>query len=81
VEFGLQVEDAFEHVLHVGDGGPYRNAAAQVLAQVVRCREVVGMGMGFQNPLHAQTLLFDKCHQRICRIGAGAASLGVVVEY
>ena len=64
-EFRLQMEDALEHVLHLGDLAADGNFAAQVLAQIGRRREVVGMGMGFQNPVHRQVLLAHESDQLI----------------
>ena len=73
VELWLQVEDGFEHLLHLGDGGSDGDFPSQLAAKVVRGGQVVGMGMGFQNPLHGQPLPLDESYQAIRRMGAGAA--------
>ena len=65
VEFGLQVEDGLEYGLHIGNRRANGDLAAQVFAQVVGRRQVVGMGVGFENPLHGQRPLFDEGHQGV----------------
>jgi hypothetical protein len=54
LEAGFHVEDAFEHFLHAADVVTNGGLAAHVLLQIRRCGQVVGMGMGFQNPLDRQ---------------------------
>ena len=80
-EFGLQVEDAFEHALHLGDVFANGDLAAQLRFQVLRGRQVVGMGMGFQNPRHLQLLRLHKGDDLVSAVVPGAAGLGVVVEH
>lgn len=51
-ELGLEVEHRLEHLLHLADLRANGDAAAQLRAQVGRGRQVVSVGVGFQQPLH-----------------------------
>ena len=81
VEPGLQMKDLLEHVLHLRDGRANRDLSAQLVAKVVRGRQMVCMGMGLQNPLHRQPLTLHKRHDLVGRPCAGAARLRVVVQH
>ncbi len=81
LEAGFHVEDALEHFLHAADVVANRGFAAQVLLQIRRGAQVVGMGMGFHNPLDLQIIGFDKFDNFVSRLVAGAARLGVVVQH
>ncbi|MNE95740.1 hypothetical protein D3C80_1938720 [compost metagenome] len=51
-ELRLKVEQTLEHPLNLADGFADRDLATQLVAQVRRGGQVIGMGMGFQQPLH-----------------------------
>ena len=80
-EFGACVEKLAKGVLHGGDVRADGQPAAQVLVQVRRCREVVGVHMCLQQPLHLQAELANAPDQPVGTGGAGTARLGVVVEH
>ncbi len=64
-EFILQIEDALEYVLHMGDPGADGNLASQLLPQVVRSGQMIRVGMGFKNPLHAQAPGLDESNELV----------------
>ena len=80
-ELGLQMEDFLEHVLHLRDGRANRDLSTQLVAKVVRGRQMVCVGMGLQNPLHRQPLTLHKRDDLVGRPCAGAAGLRVVVQH
>ena len=43
-------------------------------------REVIGMNMGFQNPVDGQTLCRDKVGDLLCGVGTGATGGGAIVQ-
>ena len=81
VEAGLHVEDAFEHALHQCDVVADTGFAAELRFQVGRSGQVVGVGVGFQNPGHGELLAFDEGNYLVGAGVAGAAGLGVVVQH
>ena len=70
-----------EGPLHRLDGGADGDVAAQLLLQIGRGRQVVRMGMGFQQPAALQAVCAHEGDDLVCRGGRGAACLGVVVEH
>ena len=77
----VQVEDGLEDFLNLGDGRANGDLAAQDATQVVRGRQVVGMRVGFQKPLHGELLRTYKVRDLVRRGGAGAPRLCVVVQH
>ena len=55
--------------------------AAQALAQVGGGGQVIGMGMGFQQPVHHKPLLLDVSENAIGRPGIGARGFRVIAEH
>ena len=55
-ETPFKQKDCAEDFLHLTNVGPDGNLAAQVVANVLRPRDVVSMGMGFQNPFDLPVL-------------------------
>ena len=74
------IEDAGEHFLDVGDMRADCGLAAERLLEIGRGGQVIGMGVGFQNPVDGQLLLADIGNDGIRRFGGGAARLGVEVQ-
>jgi hypothetical protein len=75
------VEDFLEHRLHRADVAADADLAAQLCLQVGRGRQVVGMGVGFQQPVHRQPGL---AHVGDDPVGAGVRGtpgLGVVITH
>ena len=56
----FHVEDALEDFLHAANVVADGSLATQVLFQIRGGAQVIGMGMGFQNPFHFQIVGFDK---------------------
>ncbi len=56
-EFRLQIEQGLEHALHLADRLADGDLAAQFAAQIRRGGQVIGVGVGFQQPLHLQAVL------------------------
>lgn len=77
----LQVEQVLEHALHLADGLANGDFAAQGTAQVRRGGQVVGVGVGFQQPLHLQAMGLDERHDVVGLARVGASGRGVVVEH
>ena len=70
-----------ENLLHLNDVFTDADFAAQLLLQIRRRRKVVGMGVGFQYPLHLQTCLADMGNQLIGGMGIGAAAAVIKSQY
>ncbi len=62
LDFGLYIEDATERGLHLLDVLADGDFAAHLFLQPDRSGQMVGMGVGFQNPLHLQLMLAHKIH-------------------
>ena len=75
------MKNAFEHCLNLGDGRANRYLSAQFAAKVVRGRQVIGMGVGFQDPLDRQVLALNEIDEPLGRQRAGTARSGVVVQH
>ena len=80
-KFGAGIEQLAKLVLHRGDVRADGQLAAEIFLQVGRRRQVVGMHMGFQQPLHLQAQFVHAVHQAVGTLGVGAAALGVVVQH
>ena len=72
---------ALNDLLHDADLLADRDHAAELRLQVLRRRQVVGVGMGFEDPIHPQPVGADMRDQRIGRRGVGVARLEVVAEH
>ncbi|MNE29000.1 hypothetical protein D3C80_1224650 [compost metagenome] len=77
----LGIEQRAEDFLHLGDVRTDGGVAAKFFLQVGGCRKVIGVNMGFQNPLHLATQRLNLGDQAVCRCGAGTPGLGVVVQH
>ena len=76
-----QPEHLLEVRLHVDDAASDRDRCTGGIVQVPGCAQMVGMRMGFQDPLDTQRTL---PHEREHRVGAGrgrARGRGVVVQH
>src|SRR3546814_7408891 len=62
----LKVEDLLEYPLHLGDVRADADPAAERRLQVRRGREVVGMGVGLEDPVDRETLF---AHERDDPVG------------
>jgi len=60
--------------------GHIQGVAAQVMLDVRRCAQVVGMGMGLHDPLDPQIVGFDEFNDLVSGVVAGTPRLGVVVH-
>src|SRR5579863_10432329 len=54
---------------------------SQSFAQIRRRRQVIGVDMGLQQPVHLQSMHLDMGNERIGRGGGGAARGGIKVEH
>ena len=75
------IEDLAEHVLHLADMIADADPAAEMFLDIGRRREMVGMDMGFQHPVHYQPLGADKFDHRIGRFRRRAPGGGAVIEH
>lgn len=73
--------DGGERLLHRLDGGADGHVAAQLLLQVGRGGQVVGMRVGFQQPAALQAVFAHEGDHLVGRGGGRAARLRVVVEH
>src|SRR3546814_5580997 len=80
-KFSAGIEHLAESILHHGDVETDAKPAAQLLLQVGRGRQVVGMHMGFDDPLDSQALLAHEGDDRVGRMSGGAARGGVEIEH
>ena len=80
-KFRLKVEQGLEHALNLADRLTDRNLAAQFPTQIRRGGQVIGMGVGFQQPLHLQLMLANEGDDLVGLGGGGSPGGGVVVEH
>ncbi|RMN37933.1 hypothetical protein ALQ60_102022 [Pseudomonas syringae pv. papulans] len=78
---GRRVEQRAEGFLHGGDVAANDNLPTQPLFQIRRCREVISVHVGFENPLHRGAQRLRPFDHPVGRLGPGAAGLGVVIEH
>ena len=80
-EFGAGVEQLAKHGLQRSDVLADRDCAAKPFLKIGRGREVIGMGMGLEQPNHLQIMRSDVFDDRIGRGRRGAARIGIKVEH
>ncbi|MNV89319.1 hypothetical protein D3C71_1836030 [compost metagenome] len=68
---GFGIEQRAEDFLYLSDVRSDGCVAAELLLEVGRCRKVICVNMGFQNPLHLRTQRLHPGDQPVCRGGAG----------
>ena len=81
LELGALVEDLAEGVLDDADVLADADPAAQPLLQIGRGREVVGMDVGFEDPLDLQPVVAEMGDDGVGRAGVGVARGIVEVEH
>ena len=81
LELGSGVEHLAEDVLDDTDVPADGERAAEPVLDVGRCREVVRVEVGLENPLDLQPLLTDEGDELVRRFRRRAASGGVVIQY
>jgi len=80
-EFRLQVEQALEDALHLGDPATHGKASAQLFAQPAGGAQVVRMGVRFQDPLHCELLAQHEVDDALRRGGRRAARARIEVQH
>src|SRR3546814_5740945 len=75
------IEQRAKGLLHGGDATADADLASKLFFQVRRRREVVGVDMGFKNPLNLGVQLGHPGDQRVGRRRRGMAGLGIVIQY
>ena len=80
-ETALQVEQFLEHRLHLADMPADGNAPAQLLLDVARAGQVVGMGMGLEDPVELQALAADVVDHPVGRSRGRPPRLEIVVQH
>ncbi len=81
LEFGPFVEDLAEGFLHDQDLLAYPDLAAQSLLDIGRCRQMVRMDMGFDDPLELEVVLPDMLDNRVGMIIGDPARRVIDVHY
>ena len=81
LELGAFVEDLAECVLHHGDTVADTDLAAQLVLQVGRGGEMVGVDVAFEDPFDGQVLGTDVIDDPVGGIGVGAARGVVEVQH
>ena len=56
-EFRLKIEKLLEDALNGANVFANRNLSTKLAPQIMRCRQMVRVRVGLQNPLHAQAML------------------------
>lgn len=67
-------------MLHLADAGTNADASPQLLLQVGRGRQVVGVGVGFQQPAHVQAMFAHEGDDLVGGGSRGAAGLRIVIK-
>ena len=81
LEFGSGVEDLAEDVLDDADLLADAERTAEPFLDVGRCREVVRVDVGLENPLDLKPLLPDEGDELIRLLRSRAARGGVVIQH
>ena len=81
LEIRAGVEDLAEHVLHDGDVPADGEQAADLALQVGRCREVVGMDVGLEDPLDLEPMLPHERDHAVGRVAVRVTGGGIVVQH
>ncbi len=81
LELRLKVVDIAKHPLDLGDGRTDADLPAQLALEVSAGRQVVGMGVGLQQPLHLQAFSLDESGDSVGTGGADAPGGGIVVQH
>ena len=79
-ESWFKVKDAFEDRLNGCNTAADQSVAAQLLLEIGRCRQVISMCVGLDDPFHFEAVILDKPNHLVCRRCAGATGLGVIVQ-
>ena len=69
VEGLLEVEEVLEQPLHVGDVLADADPAAELLAQVGGGAQMVGMGVGLEDPVDREIMLADEGDDLVGELG------------
>ena len=80
-EFAARIEQAAKGVLYDGDLVADRQRPAQPLFQVRRGAQVVGVHMGFEQPLHLEVVLAHKVDQALSPGMRGTARRRIVIQH
>ena len=76
----LRVKNALEYLLHRIDVITDGRFATQMLFQIRRRRQMIGMGMGLEYPIDRELVFANKGNHLVSRIGVSTAGLGVVIQ-
>ncbi|MNF77153.1 hypothetical protein D3C84_592910 [compost metagenome] len=80
-ELRFEIEQRLEHALHLADRLTDGDPATQFPAQIRRGGQVIGVGVGFQQPLHLQAMFTHEGDDPVGLHGGGPPGSGVVVEH
>ena len=81
LELRAGVEDLAEHFLHDGDVAADRQHAAELLLEIGRGRQMVGMHMGLEQPFHLEPVFVHKGDQPVGGPAFGAAGGRIEVQH
>src|SRR5699024_5311075 len=81
LECGSCIEDLAERVLNDGDVLTDADATAELLLDIGRGREMIGMNVGLQNPVELQAVAADEFDQAVGRVKIGTPGERLVVEH
>ncbi|MNZ52741.1 hypothetical protein D3C78_706000 [compost metagenome] len=80
-EFGLDVEQLAEGVLYHCDVVADGQGAAELFLEVVAGAEVVGVHVGFEDPLYRQAMFAHVGNQLVGAVVRGTSGGGIVVQH
>ncbi|MOA12421.1 hypothetical protein D3C78_1324100 [compost metagenome] len=80
-ELGLDVEQLAEGVLDHRNAVADAELSAELFLEVVAGAHVVGVHVGFQDPLHAEVVLAHVGNQLVGAVVRGASGGGIVVQH
>src|SRR3546814_19397452 len=75
------VEQLAEAVLYGDDMLANRDLAAELFLEMRRCRKMVGVGMGLQQPVDCKVMLLDEGDDLVGRGKARAPCRRIIIEY
>jgi len=75
------VEDTSHRGLNLGDPCADSDSATHTRLQQLRCRQVISVHMGFQQPLHLQPLLADEVDHGLDGLLADPPAAQVEIQY
>ena len=81
LELRARIEDLAEHVLHDRDIGADGDLAAKLLLEIGRRRQMIGMNVRLEQPLHVEAAFFHERDDLVSGFRGCPARRSVIIEH